>query len=476
MLASMLPRVIVVGAGISGLSAAHRLLELEPNWNVSVFDAAQRAGGLIRTEQIDGCVVEQGPDAILTEKPAALQLAERLNLQDQLQSTNVQDRGAYLVNDGKLERIPQGFSMMAATEFLPIARTRLLSPLGKVRLLAELLLPRGPEREDESVASFVTRRFGPEVLERLAQPLMSGIYGTDPNELSLASTMPRFIELERRHRSVTLGLLKKRANERRANARGAGEVTGARYGMFVAFKAGNQTLIDALSQKLGTRVQLGQRLLAVSKRGEGFRVHFDGDRHEDADAVILALPASAMAPALLKLAPLASELLAGIGFGSTATVAYAWRKGDIPHPLDAFGFVVPRRERCQLLASTWASKKFAGRAPAEQTLIRVFFGGERADQVLQHSDQELTLLGREELGALIGVKAEPLFATVCRQSHAMPRYNVGHKARVAGIERALAGLTGLALAGNSLHGVGIPDAITSGERGAERVRDALARN
>lgn len=467
-------RVVVVGAGISGLSAAHRLLELEPDWNVSVVDAAARAGGLIRTERIEGCLVEQGPDAILTEKPAALRLAERLRLQDQLQSTNTRDRGAYLVNDGKLERIPEGFSMMAATEVWPIARTRLLSPLGKLRLLAEIVLPRGPELEDESVAAFVTRRFGREVLERLAQPLMSGIYGTNPAELSLASTMPRFIELERSHRSVTLGLLQRRARERQSAGATNGAATGARYGMFVAFKQGNQTLIDALTQKLGSRVQLGQRLASLATLGEGFRIHFDDGRAQDADAVVLALPASALAPALAELSPSASALLGGIGFGSTATVAYAWRSSDIPHPLDAFGFVVPEREHRALIASTWASKKFEGRAPEGQALIRVFFGGEREAELLAHTDDELALLGRQELKALIGVKAEPLFATVARQTRAMPRYTVGHKARVAGIEAALAGLPRLALAGNSLYGVGIPDAIAAGERGAERVHAALS--
>jgi oxygen-dependent protoporphyrinogen oxidase len=181
-----------------------------------------------------------------------------------------------------------------------------------------------------------------------------------------------------------------------------------------------------------------------------------------------------LAPALAEVSPAASALLGGIGFGSTATVAYAWRRSDIPHPLDAFGFVVPERENRALIASTWASKKFEGRAPEGQALIRVFFGGAREAELLQHTDDELALLGRQELATLIGVEAEPLFATVARQTRAMPRYTVGHKARIAGIEAALAGLPRLALAGNSLYGVGIPDAIAAGERGAERVRAALS--
>jgi protoporphyrinogen/coproporphyrinogen III oxidase len=254
MLGHMSRRIVVVGAGVSGLSAAHRVLELKPDWNVTVLEASSRPGGLIRTEQIEGCVVEQGPDAILTEKPAALKLAERLGLQGEVQSTNAGGRGAYVVHDAKLERIPQGFSMMAPSEAWPILGSPVLSAAGKLRMFAELLLPRGPELEDESVASFVRRRFGQEVLERLAQPLMSGIYGTDPAQLSLKSTMPRFIDLERKHRSVTLGLLSKRAAERSESGRnGLGPgghaarselAKGARYGLFVSFKRGNQTLID----------------------------------------------------------------------------------------------------------------------------------------------------------------------------------------------------------------------------------------
>jgi oxygen-dependent protoporphyrinogen oxidase len=457
----MNPRIAVVGAGISGLSAALRLQELRPDWDVCVLEASGRAGGLIRTETIDGFLVEQGPDSILTEKPAAVALAQRLGLENELQSTNTVGRGAYVLHRGQLERIPDGFSMMAPTQALPILSSRLLSVPGKLRMLAEVLLPRGPQKADESVAQFVERRFGKEVLERLAQPLMSGIYGTDPRELSLGSTMPRFIELERRYRSVTLGMLAKRRKEN--------EARGVRYGMFVAFKRGNQTLTDALAARLGTKLQLDSPVRSIARTAAGYRLTLEQGAALDLDAVVLAVPARVQSGMLAGLSPAASHELGQIEFGSTATVAFAWPESAVSHPLDAFGFVVPKIEQCRLIASTWASKKFAGRAPAGHVLIRVFFGGDHAEAVLAETDEALVEMGRAELERLIGVKGAPLFASVARQTRAMPRYTLGHRARVERIESALSALPGIALAGNSLYGVGIPDAILAGERAAERV-------
>jgi oxygen-dependent protoporphyrinogen oxidase len=462
------PHVVVVGAGISGLAAAHRLLETEPGFRVSVFEGEGRTGGLIRSEHIDGCLVEQGPDSILTEKRAALELAERLGLQSEILPTNTTDRGAYVVKSGRLHRIPEGFSMMAPSRAWPLLASPILSPLGKLRMGLELALPRKVVSSEESVAEFVRRRFGNEVLERLAQPLMSGIYGTDPAELSLQSTMPRFLELERKYRSVTLGLLKQARAERTLNQ------GGVRYGLFFAFKNGNQTLTDALSERLAERLNTHSKVVGLQRHGDGFLTYFENREPELADAVILAIPARAMVPLLRDVATETSARLAEIRFGSTATVAYAWNEVDIPHRLDAFGFVVPRAEPCSLLASTWASKKFAGRAPAGRALIRVFIGGAHHAELVEKSDDELIELGQRELSRLLGIRARPQFASVGRQLNAMPQYTVGHAERVSAIEAQLGDLPRLALAGNSLHGVGIPDAVRAGERAAERVRLALA--
>lgn len=460
-------RVVVIGAGISGLSAAYRLTEAYPQLDVVLLEGSERAGGLIRTDVIDGFLVEQGPDSILTEKPQALLLARRLGLEPELLPTNTQDRGAFVVTDGHLERIPEGFSMMAPTRALPMLRSPILSTSGKLRLAMELLLPRGGYSDDESIASFVRRRFGKEVLTRLAQPLMSGIYGSDPEELSLQSTMPRFIELERSHRSVTLGLLAKR--------RSSPQSSGVRYGMFVAFKHGNQTLTDALAARLGSRLQLGRRVVELVQQDERFVVRLQSAEPMLADAVIFAAPARLMAPALRPLDAALAQQLASIRFGSTATVAYAFRREAIAHALDGFGFVVPSIERRRILASTWASKKFSGRAPAGKVLLRAFFGGAHDPTAPELDDRELVELGLSELDALLGVREAPLFASVNRQLEAMPQYVVGHARTVAAIETRLDRFPRLALAGNSLYGVGIPDAISAGERAAERIGQLLVR-
>lgn len=466
MLSVMSQRVVVVGAGISGLSAAYRLTELAPELDVVVLERSDRAGGLIKTDVIDDFVVEQGPDSILTEKPQALALARRLGLESELLPTNTRDRGAFVVTRGRLERIPEGFSMMAATRALPILRSPILSRAGKLRLMAEVALPRRKAEDDESISSFVRRRFGPEVLARLAQPLMSGIYGSDPAELSLRSTMPRFVELERAHRSVTLGLLAKR--------RTSTQSSGVRYGMFVAFKQGNQTLTDVLQRRLGSRLRLHSPVAGVTRQGAQYRVQIEGADALLADAVILATPARIMAPALEVLDERLSELLGGVRFGSTATVAYGFRDDAIVHPLNGFGFVVPSVEKRRILASTWASKKFAGRAPPGKVLLRAFFGGAHDESAPHLADSELIDLGISELDSLLGLKQEPLFTSVARQIQAMPKYVVGHGERVAAIEARLSQFPGLALAGNSLYGVGIPDAIGAGERAAETIAQRLS--
>ncbi|MEN9577516.1 MAG: hypothetical protein RJA70_525 [Pseudomonadota bacterium] len=471
--------LIVIGAGVSGLAAAHRALELDPERRVHVLEASPRVGGLIRTERITHesagtFLVEQGPDSIISEKPAALRLAERLGLSDQVLSTNSADRGAFVVYEGSLERIPEGFSMMAPSQALPILRSRILTPRGKLRLLSELFIPKGKISPDDDVdtASFVERRFGKEVLERLAAPLMGGIYGTRLSELSLKSTMPRFLDLEREHRSVTWGLLKKRRQAARSERPGLGNdpSSSVRYGLFFSFKDGVQTLTDALAAQLGDRIRTRCAVQTVQRTELGYRVVLPSGESLDAAHLICALPARAMAPLLGSVdGDLASEL-ASIPYGSTATVAFGWPRAAVPHALDAFGFVVPDRENRRIIASTWASKKFQGRAPGDYVLLRAFVGAGESAALNAETDGPLIDLARSELRELLGVTARPLFASVSRQLNAMPKYIVGHSARVARIEALLEKAPGLRIAGNSLYGVGIPDAIAAGERAAEALR------
>lgn len=453
---------MVVGGGISGLAAAHRLIELAPDSDVTVLERATRPGGLIGTTRIDDCLVELGPDSILTEKPAALELARRLGLESEIVGTGTAHRGAYVVCRGKLERIPEGFSMMGPAEAWPVLRSPILSPAGKLRMLAETLLPRGPGG-DESVGRFVQRRFGKEVLERLAQPLMGGIYGTDVNLLSLQATMPRFATMEAEHGSVTLGLMRK------ASA-GKAKASGVRYGLFVSFRGGVQTLTDALARTLGERLRLGDEATSLTRLGDGsYELGRAGQPPLVADAVVLALPARPLSRLVAPLDAAFADALLDIPYGSSAAVYLCFERADVPHPLDAFGFVVPKVERRRVMASTWASVKFPGRAPDDRALLRFFFGGDGQEEMLELSDERLVRAARAEAEALLGIRAEPRFCHVSRHPHAMPKYLLGHHQRVRAIEQQKQRHPGLELAGNSMYGVGIPDAVASGERAAERV-------
>jgi protoporphyrinogen/coproporphyrinogen III oxidase len=471
--------VAVIGGGISGLACAHRLSEVAPELDVTVLEGAQRTGGLIATTERDGCLVELGPDSILTEKPAALDLIHRLGLDSEVIGTREHPRGAYVVARGRLEKIPDGFSMMAPIRFGPVLSSPILSPLGKLRMLSEMLLPRGPGG-DESVGRFVRRRFGSEVLERIAQPLMGGIYGADVELLSLGSTMPRFLALEAKHGSVTRGLRRPAGNGggspgTNTASRDNGS-TGARYGLFVSFKRGVQSVVDALTQKLGNQIRTGHEVRAVQRLGDGRFALELGDRtSHEFDAVVLALPARPMARVLDGLDRELAERLLDIPYGSTAAVTLCLERAHVPHALDAFGFVVPKRERRRIIASTWASVKFEGRAPLGTALLRVFFGGDGNDEVLELDDEKLVRVAREELGALLGIQAPPRWEHVARHPHAMPKYLLGHEGRKAAIERRVRRHPLLELAGNALYGVGIPDAVKSGEHAAERVVAGFAR-
>jgi len=463
-----IPRVAVVGGGISGLAAAHRLVELSRARNrpidLHLLETSPRLGGVIATERSDGFLIEAGPDSFLSEKPAALDLCQRLGITDRLVRTREEFRRTYVVRRGTLHALPDGFLLMAPTQLWPLATTRLFSWPGKLRMACDLLLPRGPGG-DESLARFVTRRLGREALERVAQPLVGGIYTADPDRLSLAATMPRFLAMEREQRSVILAMWR----QRRRTAAAPADGSGARWSLFLSFDSGLQCLVDRLAQQLPEGVaQFGQAARALAPSASGWQL--DGTAY---DATIVALPAHAAAALVRPThAPLADDL-AAIAYASTATVSLGFRREDIPHPLNGFGFVVPHAERRDLLAGTFSSLKYPGRAPADAVLVRAFVGGALRPELLDLDDAELIARVRHELGDLLGVHAHPVLTRVARWPQTMPQYHVGHLDRVARIRQHLAGLPRLHLAGNAYGGVGIPDCIHSGETAAEAVMDEI---
>ncbi len=479
----MTKHIIVIGGGIAGLSAAHRLTELgragSPELQVTLLEASDRLGGVIATEHTGDLLLELGPDSYITDKPAALHLCERLGLADRLIAPQ-QAAGLklYTVHRGALEPLPEGFLLMAPTRVDSVLRSPLFSCGGKLRMAMEPLIPRRSEDGDESLASFVRRRLGREVLERVAQPLIGGIYASDPEALSLAATMPRFPEMERNHGSVILG--SRRAQKRRAQAE---EETGARWSLFLSIDGGMEVLVRRIEEALGPGVvRLGETVRALSWNPDARRWRVATGRAGsnqssgglEADAVICTLPASAAADTVRTLdAELAGELEA-IPFSSTATVNLAYRRSDITHPLDGYGFVVPHVEGRKIMACTFSSVKYAGRAPEDIALLRCFAGGALQPELLDQPDGALEAQVREDLERLLGISGEPTLCRTTRYPDCMPQYNVGHLDRVERIESRLKQFPTLALAGKSYRGVGIADCIAGGEAAAERIAKRLA--
>ena len=463
------PRIAVVGGGIAGLAAAHRIVELSREQRkpvtLTLLEAGAHLGGSIATERIDGFVIEAGADSFISEKPWALQLCERIGFTQRLVRTRDTHRRTYVVHDGALHALPDGFLLLAPTQFWPLVTTQLFTWPGKLRMALDLILPRGAPRRDESLGSFVTRRLGREALERVAQPLVGGIYTADPDDLSLAATMPRFLEMERHTRSViwTMWLQQRRTP---AAERGT---SGARWSLFVSVDDGMQSLVDAIAQRLPEGVvRLGSGVRSLRYDGTWRLVTRDGSSIET-DAVILATPAHQSAPCVADINPELADELRAIPYASSATVSLAYRAEQIPRALDGFGFVVPLIEARSLIACTYSSVKYPGRAPDGQVLLRAFVGGALQRELFDQDDAAMAASVRHELQALLGIASEPVLTRIHRHADAMPQYRVGHLDRMARIDAALAHHPGLALAGNAYRGVGIPDCIHSGELAAATV-------
>ncbi len=469
-------RVAIIGAGITGLAAAYRLRELAGTRNfpleVFVLDRAAHAGGPLATVHRDGFNIETGADSFLTEKPQAAELARRLGLGGEIIPTLEEFRRTQVVHNGRLVDIPDGFSLMAPARLGPLMKSKLFTPAAKLRIALEPFVPTRKDRRDESLAAFVTRRLGRELLERVAQPLAGGIYTADPSRLSIAATTPRFVEMERRYGSVIRGL---RAAERARAATGANTAgtSGARWTLFAALRKGIGALPDALAASLGECVTLGVEVKQITPRTHGCTIVTDRGEQIAADAVICAAPAFAAARMIRDASSHLAELLGAIRYASAATVSMTFRECDFPEKPSSFGFVVPIIERRKIIAGSFTSLKFENRAPAGMILARVFLGGQLQTAMMQLDDEAMLAAAREEFSELLGVSAPPALAVVKRWPESMPQYEVGHLDRVAEIERAAARLPRVIFAGAAYRGVGIPDCIRSGEQAAAAILDLL---
>ncbi len=458
-------RLVVVGGGIAGLTAAHRAAEISrehgPPLELTVLEARDRLGGTIETEHAGGFLVETGPDSFLSEKPWGLALCRRIGLESRLVGTDDRFRRVFVWFGKRLHPVPDGFQLLAPTRLTPFVTSSLFSWPGKLRMALDVILPRGGGG-DESLGAFVRRRLGREALERIAQPLVAGIYTADPDELSLLATMPRFVELERRERSLIVGLWKA---SRKAPA---ASTSGARWSLFVSLAGGMGELIAALASRLPSdAVRLKHRVGGIERRGVQWRVTTEEAGAIDADAVIVATETHAASRLLRYVDPPLATMLETIPYASSATVSLGYRRADVPHPLDGFGFVVPRAEHRDLLACTFSSVKYPGRAPERHVLIRCFVGGALNAAALERSDDEIVERVRRELGEALGITAAPMLTRVARHPASMPQYAVGHLTTVETIERRLAAIPGLLLAGGGYRGVGIADCVRSGEAAAD---------
>ena len=452
----MAKRVVIVGGGISGLAAAHRLVELGvERTQITLLEASGRLGGTLQTEHRDGFLLERGPDSFISEKPEAVALAKRLGLESRLIQTNEQFRRSFIVRNGRLRPVPEGFQLLAPSRMWPFITTDIFSVAGKLRMAAELLLPRRNGNSDESLASFVRRRLGQEALERMAQPMVGGIYTADPETLSLRATLPRFLDMERDHRSLILAMM------RQGRAQKSG-TSGARYSLFLSFDRGMEVLIDALGGVV-PNVRLKTRIEALRFNSRTWRMSTDSGETLEADAVCLAVPAYTAARLLEDVSPELASQLNTIKYASTATINLAYPRTFVKHPLNGFGFVVPFIEKRSLLACTFSNVKFAGRAPDEHVLLRAFAGGALQPEMFDDPGTRI----EKDLSELLGIKGKPLFTQIAKWERSMPQYEVGHLERVERIESEVKQLRGLALAGNAYRGAGIPDCIRSGETAAE---------
>jgi oxygen-dependent protoporphyrinogen oxidase len=460
--------VAVIGGGISGLAAAHRLVELGGGLDLTLFEASHRLGGAIWTERRDGFLIDRGPDNFLTQLPYATDLCRRLGLGDRLLSTDATRRKAFVVRRGRLHEIPEGFVLMAPSRIWPILTTPLLSPWGKLRLGLEYLVPRRRDESDESFAAFVTRRLGRETYERIVQPLISSIYTADASRLSIAATMPQFVEMERKYGSLIRGA-KQRAAQRKGAPREA-KSSGARYSMFVAPRDGMQSIVQAIADRLppGT-VRLESPVTRVDRQDDGTWQLTVGGEVQTFDAVIVAVPAARASEMLRDVDASLADDLGKIETATSAVVTLAYRRDQIAHPLDGFGFVVPIAEGRQTLAGSFSSVKYEGRAPQGFELMRVFVGGAYQPELAELPDEDVRNLVHRELVELLGVSGEPHLTEITRWKNAMPQYHVGHLQRVSRIESRAAALANFALAGNAYHGVGVPQCIRSGENAAETI-------
>lgn len=472
-------RVAIIGGGISGLSAAHRIFELNPDAHITVFEARQRLGGVLNTDIHEGFEIEQSADNFITTVPWGLDLCKRLGLEADIVTTTSTHRQTFVVWKNRLCKLPDGFMMMAPTRWMPMAFTPLLSIWGKFRAAMEVFVPRRKNSEDdESMESFATRRLGRETYERLIEPLVSGVYAADMKKLSVQATLPRFLEMERKYRSLILAMQIQKWQMKKFR-----KESGPRYSMFVTVKGGLRRIIEEIVKKLPvdamkTSCPVQKLQLLPDGKWKVTAGEPENTQTEIFDAVIVATQSHAAAKIIQtaanngdvqnNLAELARQL-GEIEHTGTAIMTVAYKREQISHPLDGMGAVVPGAEKSPILALSFSNEKYPHRAPEGYSLIRIFAGGARNPDMAEKSEEEIKAILLPAVAEILGITGDPEMISISRWPRTMPQFHLGHTARIATIAEILNNYPTLAIAGNEFSGVGIPQCVHSGELAAEKV-------
>ena len=479
-------RTAIIGGGIAGLAAAYELEKARAGGapvEYTLYEAGPRLGGVLASRIVDGAVLELGPDSFLSEKPAAAELCRELGLGADLIGSNDAERKTFVLVRNRLVPLPDGLMFLIPTKLMPTAMTRLFSPMTKLRMALELLHPPRPAGEDESVAALVERHFGPEAVDRLADPLLSGIYGGDAAQLSARTVLPRLVEMESEYGSLTRGMLaahrKMRAKMKAANGYAAPRPPSAPRSIFTTLRNGMQQLVEGLEARIDpAAVRRSTPVSGLARLSNGWRVNAAG-RLDDFDSVIVASPAWAAGVLLGEVDSRLADELSGIPYSSSITVNLIYNQAKLGALPDGFGFLVPASENRSMLACTFVHRKFLGRTPAGKAVLRAFLGGMKNEALLAESDAVLVEAVRRELGEILRGSAlarglEPEYAQVSRWRRAMAQYAVGHQLRKQRIAERVAHHDGLRLAGNAYDGIGISDCIRLGRQAAKELVAAVA--
>lgn len=471
-------KIAIIGGGITGLAAAYELTQQARRTNskidIELFEQAPELGGKIITKKDDPYVVEGGPDCFIVEKPWALQLIKELGIENELLNTSSGASGTFVFDNNALHRLPEGVMMMVPTKMIPFISSKLISWPGKIRMGCDLFIPKRKESGDETLASFVKRRLGQEALDKMAEPLIGGIHAGNPENMSLLSTFPRFLEMEQDGGSLIVGMLKRQKKMAEMMKKRPAS-PGPKRTFFISLNEGLGRLVDKLATVIGDeKIHCNRKISQLKPTPEGGWL-IDAENHEPtvADALIVTTETYAAAEMLENEHPRLADLLNEIPYVSSATISMAFPRQAIPHPLDAYGFIVPKIANRRIMAVTWSSIKWGHRAPQGMVLMRAFVGGAQRQELASCDDQNMLAMVREELSSIMGITSAPEKSWIYRWPKGMPQYIMGHLERLEAIETITKEQKGLYLTGAGYRGIGIPDCINQGRQAAVKALEEI---